>query len=172
MHYRERKLSYLLNMIQYVYDIVKLNSSFFLKYPKDIYPEIERKPSRIVNLVVFETSYDYYVAVPFRSYIKHNAMFPLGPYRNDGSRPGLDYSKILIITDELDIGPQTTSDSKQMSVFNSNIVTIAYEVYKYIDDYKKHISGIKQMGSNRFNRLYRFSTLKYFHHELGIKQNS
>lgn len=49
-----------------------------------------------------------------------------------------------------------------------NIKRIVNEAVDYVETYKKHHSGVKPMNKWKYDRAYRFSTLKYFHSELGI----
>ena len=151
------------------YEIRKLNDSFFEKYNKKEYPEIEVKKGRPYNFILFEIRYNCFVAAPFRTNIKHENSFKFeGCKRNKFGTSGIDYSKILIIEDSNYIGEASRIDYDEHSILVKNIVTIATEINDYIDDYKNHISGIKKMGKNKFRNKYKFSTLKYFHKELGI----
>ena len=42
------------------------------------------------------------------------------------------------------------------------------DITKYIEEYKKHISGENTLDKREFRRKYGWSTLKYFHKELEI----
>ena len=42
------------------------------------------------------------------------------------------------------------------------------EAVSYVDGYVNHIKNIKAIEKEVFDRKYGRSTLKYFHHELGI----
>lgn len=42
------------------------------------------------------------------------------------------------------------------------------ELSQYIDTYIFHVKGKKILSSNGYERKYKYSTLKYFHNELGI----
>ena len=49
-----------------------------------------------------------------------------------------------------------------------NLRRIKREALKYVEDYVAHMKGLKVLSSQEFNRRYNFSTLKYFHIDLGI----
>ena len=50
-----------------VYGIKELTASFYNAYNASSYPEILTKTNRPYDVIVFETHYDYYVCVPFRT---------------------------------------------------------------------------------------------------------
>lgn len=84
------------------------------------------------------------------------------------SRPGLDYSKMIVFTDTRYLGALTTVDNNQQIEFVQNIATISDEIINYITRYIEHVKGIKPLHRRVFQRLYGYSTLKYFHDILGI----
>jgi hypothetical protein len=45
---------------------------------------------------------------------------------------------------------------------------IKSEAMAYVDNYINHMKNIKMIEAKEFDRKYRRSTLKYFHHELNI----
>ena len=49
-----------------------------------------------------------------------------------------------------------------------NIHKIQQEAQTFVDEYIAHISGNLELSKEEFKRRYQFSTLKYFHKELGI----
>lgn len=49
-----------------------------------------------------------------------------------------------------------------------NIDRITEEALQYVDTYISHINGTHPLHGKDYERSYRFSTLKYFHQELGI----
>ena len=124
---------------------------------------------RPYDVIVFETKLDYYVCVPFRTYLNHNQGFHFYPKPlSNGENPGIDYSKMLIIKDDSYIGQLSIIDASQMVCFNKNIATIQREIFEYLEGYINHVSGINVLHPISFNRKYKYSTLKYFHSELGI----
>lgn len=51
-----------------------------------------------------------------------------------------------------------------------HIEEIKEDSLKYLNDYIAHVSGCKVLHGREFERKYRYTTLKYFHQELGIKE--
>ena len=156
-------------LISNVYEIRELSSSFYTNYPEHLYPEILRKKGRPYDVILFETNLDYYVCVPFRTYLNHNQGFHFYPKPlKNGENPGIDYSKMLIIKENNYIGPSSLINATQMVCFNKNVATIQQEIFEYLEGYIKNVTGINILHPSQFNRKYQFSTLKYFHAELGI----
>lgn len=83
----------------------------------------------------------------------------------------MDYSKIIIITDEKYIGTtDAVVDQDEYNETRDNIGYIKNDAQKYIDDYVDYLSGRQTKYDKReFERTYKYSTLQYFHNELGIK---
>ena len=142
--------------------LCKLSQSFFEKYPEENYSEIERKPTRPYSCLVFNLFEGLYICVPFRSHIPHNNAFIFkNSLRSKTTRSGLDYSKLVVASDETDL------------IFNSVVVdTDEYnEARKY---YKKIKSDVKnyimtylnfetsEFKEQEYNRKYQYSTLPYF----------
>ena len=51
-----------------------------------------------------------------------------------------------------------------------NIKHIKNDAQQYIDDYVNYLSGkSKKYDKKEFERIYKYSTLQYFHIELGMK---
>ena len=155
--------------ISNTYEIKKLSPSFYSDYPVTVYHEILEKTDRPYDVIVFETDEDYYVCVPFRTYLNHNQGFHFYPAPlPTGENPGLDYSKMVIIKRDDYIGGPALIDTAQMSCFNANIATIQKEIFEYLEEYINHVNGTKMLHPSKFKRKYQFSSLKYFHTELGI----
>lgn len=151
------------------YEIWKLSSSFYNDYPESQYPEILRKSGRPYNVIVFETKEDYYVCVPFRTYLNHQQGFHFPQHNHlNGGNPGIDYSKMLIVKNDNYIGQATLIEPSQMAFFNANIATIQQEIFGYLEGYINHINGTTILHPRQFIRKYQYTTLKYFHSELGI----
>lgn len=152
------------------YEINLLSKKFIDDYPASSFPELMHKQCRPYNCLLIETHDGYFICVPFRSNINHNnAYFFKRTKRSKISKSGLDYSKLLIIKDN------KYFDSKKAIVDNDeyaetikNINKIVREVLDFVDKYVAHISGKKVLDKREFERKYKFSTLKYFHEELGV----
>ena len=84
-------------------------------------------------------------------------------------KSGLDYSKIVIIekTDYID-STEAIIDKDEFNETMVNLEQIKREAIGFVEDYVKHIKGIKVLHKREFERRYGFSPLKYFHKELGI----
>lgn len=133
-----------------------------------------KKQKRAYNCLLFQTHYDYFICIPYRSEISHSCAYLFKKSKRSlRHNSGLDYTKILIInnTDYLD-----TKDALiDKDEFNETIVNfekIKYEALKYVEDYGDHIKKRKPIHSKEFQRKYRFSTLQYFHKELGLDLNT
>lgn len=156
--------------ISSVYEIRTLSSSFYNDYPVTAYPELLTKDGRPYDVIIFQTNKNYYVCVPFRTYLNHNQGFHFYPKPLPSKQnPGIDYSKMVIITNNKYIGNPTLIDGNQMARFNANIATIQQEIFEYLKGYIDHFNGTHVLHPRSFKRKYQFSTLKYFHSELGIK---
>lgn len=53
------------------YQILKLTDSFYEKYPNPPCREILKKRQRAYNCLLFQTHYDYFICIPFRTEISH-----------------------------------------------------------------------------------------------------
>lgn len=156
------------NNIDFDYQIRLLSEKFFNDYPNKKYPEITLKERRAFNFFIFETKYDYYIAVPFRSKISHkNAYLFKNSKRSRITKSGIDYSKMLIIKNPEYISGEGYIDKDEFNEFEKNIKEIAEKSLKYLDDYIKNYSNPKDKKS--FERKYKYTTLKYFHKELNLE---
>lgn len=153
------------------YQVVKLSDNFYQFYDINIYKELLYKQSRPYNCLLFQTHYDYFICVPYRTEIKHDNSFVFkNSKRSYRYRSGLDYSKIVIIKNYEFISDEiATIDSDEYKETYHNIDTIKLETLKYVEDYIKHFCGKKKMSNSMFKKKYGYSTLKYFHKELGLE---
>ena len=83
---------------------------------------------------------------------------------------GLDYTKIIIVNNINYIGVvDAVVDTDEYKETRENIDYIKNDSQAYIDTYIDYIQGKSTKYDERnFHRTYGFSTLKYFHNELGI----
>ena len=80
------------------YQILKLTPQFYEAYPNPPHTEILEKNKRAYNCLLFQSHYNYFIAVPFRSEITHRYSFRFkNTERAKEHKSGLDYTKILII---------------------------------------------------------------------------
>lgn len=152
------------------YQIYLLSKQFSKSYPLSDYPELMYKEGRPYNCLLIDTHEDYLICVPYRTNISHNNAFHFKrSKRSKENRSGLDYSKIVIINDlTLISSEKAVIDHDEYLETVQNIDRIAKDVSQYIDTYILHVKGKKILSSNGYERKYKYSTLKYFHNELGI----
>ena len=92
--------------------------------------------------------------------------------RSIRAKSGLDQRKIVIVADSNYIG-QTDAivDKDEYNETRNNIEYIKNDAQEYVDDYVNYLSGNStKYDKKEFERIYQYSTLQYFHKELGIKQ--
>ena len=152
------------------YQILKLTPLFYEKYLKPSHKEILQKQNRAYNCLLFQTHYDYFIAVPYRSEITHKYAYHFKfSKRSREHKSGLDYTKILILdkTEYLDT-KDAIIDNDEYNETIRNFEIIKKEVLLYVEDYIHHVKGKKKLHNTEFERRYRYSTLKYFHRELKL----
>ncbi|MEZ3444094.1 MAG: hypothetical protein K1W30_02950 [Lachnospiraceae bacterium] len=158
---------------EFDYQVLNLTQKFYIDYPNPPYKEIVRKNSRPYNCLLIQSHYGYYICIPYRGHIKHKYAFMFkNSVRSKRAKSGLDYSKMVIITNNDYIG-QTDAivDKDEYNETRNNIEYIKNDAQKYVDEYVNYISGNKsKYDKKEFERIYQYSTLQYFHKELGMKQ--
>ncbi|EEA85422.1 type III toxin-antitoxin system TenpIN family toxin [Peptacetobacter hiranonis] len=159
------------NKIDFDYQIMLLSDKFFNDYPKDKYPEIILKGKRAFSFFIIETKYDYYIAVPFRSQISHkNAYLFKESRRSKSNKSGIDYSKMIIIRNTEYIDKEAHVDKDEFKEFLDNIDEIVDKSLQYLNGYIKYLSlSDSDKDKRKFERNYRYTSLKYFHKELGLE---
>ena len=153
------------------YQILKLTDVFYREYPNPPYNEILKKNNRAYNCLLFQSHYNYFICIPYRSEISHKYAFHFtNTTRSKEHKSGLDYSKIVIITktDYID-SVDAIIDKDEFKETMVNLKQIKKEALDFVEDYVLHMKGIKMLHEREFERRYGFSSLKYFHRELGIK---
>ena len=141
------------------------------EYPNPPYNEILKKNNRAYNCLLFQSHYDYFICIPYRSEISHKYAFHFtNTTRSKEHKSGLDYSKIVIITktDYID-SVDAIVDKDEFKETMVNLKQIKKEALDFVEDYVLHMKGIKMLHEREFERRNGFSSLKYFHRELGIK---
>lgn len=153
------------------YQILKLTNAFYNDYPSCKFPELLLKNQRAYNCLLIQSHYDYFISIPYRSNISHNNAFLFkGTERSKKYRSGLDYSKIIVITNLDYIDNKTAIIDKDEYIKTiRHLSKIKNDALKYVDEYVDHCNGIHILQSQIFKRKYGLSTLKYFHKELGIQ---
>lgn len=157
------------------YQVLNLTDEFFIDYPSPPYKEIIRKNNRPYNCLLVQSRYDYFICIPYRSHINHKYAFKFK--KSICSRrvnSGLDYSKIVIIEKSKYIGTvDAIVDQDEFNETRDNIEYIKNDAQKYIDNYVEGIKGnAAKYDKKEFERVYRYSTLPYFHDELGLNADN
>lgn len=147
------------------YSLKYLSDYFYIKYPNNIYPEFECKPER--PYVVFLIKIDNHLfAIPFRTNMNHKYGYK---FKNTGrethTSTGLDFTKAVLVDDELLVGVDATIDDKEYLELDKKHFFIRTKFEKYYYDYKKYLHG----KLNKYQeKAYKYTTLKYYHSELDI----
>ena len=152
------------------YQILKLTDDFYKEYPNPPYVEIMKKQQRAYNCILFQTHYGYFICVPYRTEISHKYAYHFkNSKRSIRHKSGLDYTKIVIITNTkyIDI-KDAIIDKDEYNETIVNLEKIKSETLAFVEDYVSHIKGQKRLHEKEFKRRYSYSSLKYFHDEMGI----
>lgn len=160
-----------MNRADFDYRILQLTQKFYADYPPEVYREILQKKKRAYACLLLKTKYDYYICLPYRTEIRHNqAYFFKDSKRSEKHRSGLDYSKMLIVKNPKYLGAEDTIiDQDEFKETRRNIHKIARQANAYLETYIKHRTKIALLAPKQYERQYKFSTLKYFHQELGLE---
>ena len=152
------------------YQILRLTDEFYKDYPSSQYREILKKQKRAYNCLLFQTHYDYFICIPFRTEISHEYAYHFKKSkRSKQHKSGLDYTKILIIKDNRYIDDKDAIiDKDEFKETIKNLDKIKAEALAFVEDYIKHTNGEVLLHIEEYKRRYQYSSLKYFHEELGI----
>ncbi len=159
-----------MNLPENDYQILRLTDLFYNKYPNPPYREMLKKRKRAYNCLLFQTHYNYFICIPYRSEISHSYSYLFKKSkRSKKHNSGLDYTKILIInkTEYLD-NKDAIIDKDEYVETIKNFEKIKSDALKYVEDYVAHINKSNILHPAEFSRKYGFSTLCYFHEELGL----
>ena len=151
--------------------LLRLSSQFYQFYNEDTYPEILRKNKRAYSVVVCIGNGDYYICAPFRSEIRHSQSFIFKKtLRSNIHKSGIDYKKIVIIRkiEYINWKDIPIIDNEEYLIFLKYNEKIGKQMIQYVERYILHIKNTKRINEKEFERLYRFSSLPYFHEELGL----
>ena len=160
--------------MDYDVDVYLLSQQFQTDYPASVYPEIMYKQGRPYNCLLIDSHQDYFICIPFRPSINHNNAYMFkNSQRSLYCRSGLDYSKIVLISDTKYLDSTVAIvDQDEYTEAMRNMSTIAQEAVEYVNTYVEHVSQTAPIHEREFQRRYQFSTLKYFHDILGIQTDS
>lgn len=163
-----------MNCINYDFELYKLSNQFIKDYPSNLYPEILSKTNRPHYCLLIDTHCDYFICLPFRSNIEHKNAFKFkNTNRSQQSNSGLDYTKMVIINnhDYLD-NSNIVIDQDEYKQAMQNIKKIIDDATEYLQTYIEHINNKTILHKRKFDRLYKYSTLPYFHDVLNLPVNS
>lgn len=149
------------------YKINYLTQRFYEIYNSINYPEIEYKPDRPYMVMLIKIDNNTF-AVPFRTRITHRHSYKFkNTSRQTDKATGLDFTKAVIVNDSDYIGESARVDDEEYTELDINHYIIIKRFKKYVSEYIKFKKGLlpPQLGGN-----YRYTTLKYFHKELGIEK--
>lgn len=156
-------------MAEKIYEIRRLTQEFYDKFDSIHYPEILHKSERPYVVMIAQIENNTF-AIPFRTNINHNSGYKFSKsLRNTTSNTGLDFSKAVIVNDKKFIGGVTTIDNYEYKELNDKCYFIIKKFVNYLNGYKKYVTG----ETNEYiSRKYKYTTLQYYHKELGITPKS
>lgn len=149
------------------YKINYLSEHFYNVYDTTNYPEIENKSDRPYMVMLIQIDNNTF-AVPFRTRITHKHSYKFkNTSRETDKSTGLDFTKAVIVNDNKYIGAPARVDDAEYTELDINHYKIIQRFKRYVTEYVKYKKGLlpPQVAGN-----YRYSTLQYFHKELGIEE--
>jgi len=147
------------------YELHYLSAEFYNKYNASDYPEIEHKTHRPYIVLLIKVDSNTF-ALPLRTNIKHSSCYKFQySSRPTDSITGIDFTKAVIVNDASYIGEAAEIDNKEYVELNDRIAFIISKFRTYIKGYHTYVAG----KANEYQaKRYKYTTLKYFHKELGI----
>ncbi len=147
------------------YQLNYLSDEFYAKYNHTDYPEIENKDNRPYMVILIKIENNTF-AVPFRTNVPHNNCYKFkNSTRPTNSVTGIDYTKAVIVNESKYIGDDARINDKEYIELNDNYLFIIKKFRKFVTDYIEFANGKKAYYASK---KFKFTTLKYFHKELGI----
>jgi protein AbiQ len=143
----------------------RLTPAFYIHYSQC--EEILTKESRPYYVAILELD-GFCFAIPLRSHISHPYCFIADAANNQKS--GLDYSKAVVIIDKIlfiDPSPVTIRQN-EFDVMKQHEFLIKRQFSAYVRSYKKEMARRLKNPVLPVSNLARYSSLKYFHKELGL----
>ena len=148
------------------YKLNYLTAEFYNRYNSAEYPEIENKENRPYMVMLIQIENNTF-AIPFRTNVKHSNCYKFeNSSRPTNSITGLDYSKAVIVNDSKYIGVDARINDMEYTELDANYHIIIKQFTSFVRNYIKYANG----KLNEYQaKKYKYTTLKYFHDELGIK---
>lgn len=139
---------------------ILLSDNFYKTYNAEEYPEILHKPSRPYIMLIVEID-GLTFAIPIRSHIRHNYGF----ITNEEKRAGLDFTKAIII-----LNPEYISEKERITITKEEMLLISNNKELIIKDFKIFLQTYKRKIKKKlYANFLRFTSLQYFHKELGLE---
>lgn len=147
------------------FEIRELSSKFYTLFPASKFPEMLHKQDRPYLVLLVKINNNNF-ALPFRTNIRHNECYKFAKTtRNTSSSTGIDFTKAVIIHDITLLGNSTRINSAEFSDLRKNSHKIISKFESYLKNYIQYAQDTKSV----FNaQKYAFSSLQYFHYELGL----
>lgn len=150
-----------------LFELHYLSENFYDTYNADVYPEIEHKTQRPYIVLLIQID-DNTFALPLRTHIKHSSCYKFQySSRPTDSITGIDFSKAVIVNNASYIGDIAEMDNKEYVELNDRIAFIISKFRTYLKGYYTFIAG---KAPQQQAKKYKYTTLQYFHKELGIEQ--
>ena len=131
-----------------------------------------KKHGRAYTCLLFQTHYDYFICIPYRTEVSHQYAYHFKKSaRSRKHKSGLDFSKIVIIKKcEYIDSKDALVDKDEFNETMVHLEKIKKDALEYVEDYVRHIENEIQLHPREFKRRYQYSSLPYFHRELGIQK--
>jgi protein AbiQ len=144
----------------------RLSTAFYTQFGQC--EEILTKEDRPYYVLLLEVGNLTY-AIPLRSHITHPYCFIAD--NSSGQNKGLDYSKSVVIIDyEKYVDPApVTIRQYEYNVYKQREYLIRKQFSSYVSLYKKEVLRRLKNPALPVSALCCFSSLKYFHRELGLE---
>ena len=158
-------------VMNFDYQLVKLSPLFYKNYNNSKYNQILTKSNRVYTCLLIDFYEDYFICIPYRTHMnRKNGFLFKGTKRSKNNNSGLDYEKLIVVKHSEYIDDSTAIiDNDEYRKTVKNINKIACDVLKYVNTYVEHVKQIKILSEKQYTKKYCYTTLKYFHSELGIE---
>ena len=154
------------HFFQEVMKFHRLSTDFYEQF--GLCEEILTKEDRPYYVLLLDLDSLTY-AIPLRSHITHYYCFIAD--KSDGLNSGLDYSKAVVITSSKQIDPEPiTIRHNEYAIYKKQEFLIKKQFSSYVARYKKEVLRRIKKPELPVSALCRYSSLKYFHKELGVSK--
>ena len=145
----------------------RLSAAFYEKFEQceEILTN-KKRPYYVLLLEIDGLTY----AIPLRSHMTHPYCFIAD--KSDTKYKGLDFSKAVIITDSEYIDPEAvTIRQNEYNIYKKREYQIKKQFSSYVARYRKEFRRRFKNPALPASALCLYSSLKYFHKELGLEFN-